>query len=1310
MRVILLLICFLAQTIFVFGQENNINTSLLAAIKANKHATVDSLLKVGADPNYQTTPNASTPAMWATYESDLDMVKILVKHGADVRKKGLLPIPRLNSNLIYGSVLTAAAGEGQSGIVTYLLDSLKLDVNEPELTPDGTLGMTAIMRACEWGKKKVILDLISHNAKVNQAFQEQNSLFFLLKSNSISGNYKDEILSETIQFFDLNLKDKEGKTIFHYLKFNFGIISKLDELGVRISENQDVYGNTPLHYILEAKNYVLAKSLIDKGYNVKIKNKKGRYALENILDPEFRLLFESNKTNKDDFQNWEYLTMRAYYEVSKKIENNFINLLNSAKSKFTPSLPDIDYSYYSIIDNINILMDDHLAIPSSNASVDSVFNLCKNLSQHDKLIYYRNKAICNYYCLNETSKADSLLQIVSVKTIDLCGKHSLDMAEILDLRSALYQATDNLPLAIEIQLDIEKLITDLQSDQEYLLSPSAFNLAQFYAINEQLDLSLEKASKAIYAIKKQKSKTLLYRYFQFLDLNGQSYLSNGDFKKSEQNYKKIENEFLTYFPDTDYSYPLYLLSYAVLLDRIGNLTDAEKYFHRAIDLQLKSNGKSENLPAFYINLGNFYSNIGDYSAASEVFGKVDESIVVSVPSIQKKILGNKFKQYYTAENSQSDTLLKTIFEKWPTSSFPFTLIQNRSNFEYNRNNKAKSDSLLNIVLEGYEKLKLNNDDYFYARLRRLALFVEFDKSQQANDYLIESERMFNISTFPIEKQINFNIEKLNVFRSLNKTEVFDSLTNEILEKLPLKYANATYAMSQNLTINFLNSEKQLNDYVFSLLEIEKFLKTSTILKLYNFIGLLNTYALRNFENAKNKIKISSDNNQVIKYRQLKNAFDEKNKASLSLSDKKTKEENWLKLNKELLWESISNSDKITDLNFNAVHLNTNELYIEFINFNKINHIGASGKVVFYALIFDSGKITHQKLFDESELVTLLKEFENEDFKQSNYLYSNKNSNKIYALIFKNLEKYFKNKDKLYLKPSGLLNRISFKALALDKNSLLSDKFNIEILSSRQNLYFPKITSIKNVDLFGDINYDLEENSNTEIPKADISVFVNNNTKRGEKWGQLAGSALEIREIGKILESKKISQRTFSKANAKEETVKEIGNFGDSPSIIHFATHGFSKNAETETKKMNSNYYFDEKLNNSGLILTGANQSWSNNKPIFRNEDGILTALEISNLDLSNTKLVVMSACQTALGEIKGNEGVFGLQRAFKMAGVEYTIASLWKVPDAETAEMMILFYKNLSENQDIVTAFNTAQKAMRKKYSPYYWAGFVLMR
>lgn len=128
---------------------------------------------------------------------------------------------------------------------------------------------------------------------------------------------------------------------------------------------------------------------------------------------------------------------------------------------------------------------------------------------------------------------------------------------------------------------------------------------------------------------------------------------------------------------------------------------------------------------------------------------------------------------------------------------------------------------------------------------------------------------------------------------------------------------------------------------------------------------------------------------------------------------------------------------------------------------------------------------------------------------------------------------------------------------------------------------------------------------------------------------------------------------------------------------------------------------------SGLALAGANDARSRIRS--EGEDGVLTAAEVATIDMRNTDLVVLSAWETGLGDIKGSEGVYGLQRSFKMAGVKYLIMSLWQVPDKETAEFMTKFYKRLAKINEIKGSFNSTQKEMREKYDPYYWAAFVLV-
>jgi CHAT domain-containing protein len=177
----------------------------------------------------------------------------------------------------------------------------------------------------------------------------------------------------------------------------------------------------------------------------------------------------------------------------------------------------------------------------------------------------------------------------------------------------------------------------------------------------------------------------------------------------------------------------------------------------------------------------------------------------------------------------------------------------------------------------------------------------------------------------------------------------------------------------------------------------------------------------------------------------------------------------------------------------------------------------------------------------------------------------------------------------------------------------------------------------------------------------------------------------------------------------------------SPSLIHLSTHGFyfpdtlaNENRKNITYTSGGDIQFrysGDPLLRSGLLMTGANLTWKGLPGPDGMEDGILTAREVSNMNLMNTQLVVLSACQTGLGDVNGSEGVEGLQRGFKMAGAKYILMSLWKVPDNETTGFMVAFYDSWLSGKNFRDAFHVAQVAMKTKYpgEPFKWAGFVLV-
>ena len=221
---------------------------------------------------------------------------------------------------------------------------------------------------------------------------------------------------------------------------------------------------------------------------------------------------------------------------------------------------------------------------------------------------------------------------------------------------------------------------------------------------------------------------------------------------------------------------------------------------------------------------------------------------------------------------------------------------------------------------------------------------------------------------------------------------------------------------------------------------------------------------------------------------------------------------------------------------------------------------------------------------------------------------------------------------------------------------------------------------------------------------------------------LPGTLAEVEQLVSILDREGIPTQSLLENAASEDVLKKE----KSPRILHIATHGFfepesEQQAKDFNRKMLMSGLGKETVSNNpylrcGLYLAGSETTLKNRgNPDFQRpegqEDGILTAYEATLLDLRGTELVVLSACETGLGVTKNGEGVYGLQRAFQVAGAETVIFSLWKVADQQTQEMMGMFYSNwLKKGMTKRQAFKTAQQTIKEKYeAPYFWGAFVMI-
>jgi CHAT domain-containing protein len=343
--------------------------------------------------------------------------------------------------------------------------------------------------------------------------------------------------------------------------------------------------------------------------------------------------------------------------------------------------------------------------------------------------------------------------------------------------------------------------------------------------------------------------------------------------------------------------------------------------------------------------------------------------------------------------------------------------------------------------------------------------------------------------------------------------------------------------------------------------------------------------------------------------------------------------------------------------------------------------------------------------------------------------STSNTDTLSQLIWAPIKNIYKGFNTIYFSPTGILNNLAIEYMICnDANSL--EQYNVYRLSSTRELLNRKDSKpYQNAILYGGLSYDAEINDrrSSDIPyqfptSTKYYALPDSIISRGG-FEKLPNTLVEVSNIYSILVNNNIKTKLYTDINGTEDSFKKLS--GKNISIIHLATHGmYFDSDEASIQRLNNNLKFvqldnensyqeETSLTRSFLVMAGGNMLPHHVSISDIMEDGILTALEISAQYFYNLDLVVLSACQTALGDIN-NEGVYGLQRAFKKAGANTIIMSLDKVDDEATMILMTEFYKNLMSGKKKLQSLRDAQKYLRgvdngKYDKPEYWASFIML-
>ena len=801
------------------------------------------------------------------------------------------------------------------------------------------------------------------------------------------------------------------------------------------------------------------------------------------------------------------------------------------------------------------------------------------------------------------------------------------------------------------------------------------------------------------------------------------YYQLSDYKSAETKYKEALNIFLEIFGEEHGSYTSTLHCLAVLYYNMGNYDVAEKYYLEVLEVEERIMGKQNLgcLPTLY-QLSLVYFAKGNYEMVEQyllnILRRTYDLCGKLNPNYAKALnaLGGLYdvkEDYMNAEITCKEVLeirRKVLGEEHPDYA---NSLNNLANVYSKMGNYSEAEKLHKEALKIQEKV-LGEEHPFYAISLSNLSFV-YCKTQQYG----KTESLLFEHSGIIKKHIKTNFQNL----SEHERQLY---WNTQSHHFNIYYPSFCYL--------YYLQKKSISEFAYNNAILTKGLLLNASTQVQNAIL-----------NSGNQMLIEQWNELLMLRHQILK-LQEKTLEEQKIIGIDSLQERANELDKQLTAMSVDykQGKDIWDIKWNDVKkkLKPNEVAIEFISFDYYHKGEFTDSTLYCALLLRNNS-------QYPEMITLFEEKEISVFANktvdgkvaSNLIYSffvNEEDGdttgygmKLSQLVWSKILPKIKEGETIYFSPSGLFHQLAIESLPYDENRRMSDVYNLVRLSSTREIVLNKGNSnqYSTATLYGGIHYDtsskdlLAESNNYSQETLLASRGVENDTLDRGSVDYLPGTKKEVEKINKMLVDNNITAQLYTKNQANEESFKNLSN--KHQNIIHIGTHGFTWTDSVAKKKD----YFAERmqiigeeqqyrgpiidpLNRCGLLFAGANialQGKSRELPEGV-QDGILTAKEISLLDLRDCDLVVLSACETAKGDIT-SEGVFGLQRAFKMAGVQTIIMSLWKVDDEATQKLMTEFYNNwIVKKQTKREAFKNAQNAVREKYEePIYWAGFVML-
>ncbi len=891
------------------------------------------------------------------------------------------------------------------------------------------------------------------------------------------------------------------------------------------------------------------------------------------------------------------------------------------------------------------------------------------------------------------------------------GKMNTDYAATLNNLSNIFKEEGKYEKAEVLQIEAKNIQEKLLGREHPHFAASLHNLALIYWELGQYEKAEPLYLQAL-AIRERVIGKLNPDYAWNLNNLAGLYFEMVKYEKAEPLFLEANSIFAQLIGNDHPAIAGNLSNLSALYEALGNQSKAEYYTLEALRIREKALGKEHpDYASSLISLGQIHQKMNDFNKA--------EALFLEAKNIREKVLGKEHPDYAGSLNNFGSLYLKM-------------------------DKPDKAEALFLEAKTINEKVFGREHQKYAASLGNLALVYKVQgKYDKAESLMIESNSLLEKIFGTEHSSYIFGIRRLaGLYVSMKEYQKAEPLFCMLSHADQKVMQNAVYYLSEKELGDYLNSftTNQNIELSFAQLSNSKELMSECYNNTLFYKGFL-LQALDQLKRISFTNPTTTENFNLLKSYQRRLAFqyaqpllkrdniiigDLETKANILEKDLARTITKYSKIKQQTKWEDVRQT------------LKSGELAIEFVHYY-YGFIGEKDKIMYSALVLKPGNNQPLliPLFEDKSLDSLLhsKSDRKADYVNSLYTLADRGAvavdaskRSLYEILWKPLEKELTGIKTIYYSPSGLLHRINLDAIPVSETETLADKYQLIELNSTRQLVIPNQIKIANNDavLFGGIQFEQDTTVQKEDPilasrsRGELSFSSVDSTLRGGSWNYLAGTEREVNSIEKIMQSTGVNTNLKKGSSATEEFFKNIGtNNNSSPRILHIATHGYffadpKESHQSSVISLQEEPVFkisEHPMLRSGLIMAGGNAVWQGQQTLEGKEDGILTAYEISQMNLSNTELVVLSACETGLGDIQGNEGVYGLQRAFKIAGAKYLIMSLWQVPDKQTSLLMTTFYKKwLEEKMSIQDAFHAAQKELRDNgLDPYNWAGFVLV-